>query len=47
MLNLPSGVVPTTQVNMDEANYKDGLGDEFEHFANKAMQGSAGMPVGV
>lgn len=47
MLGLPSGVVPTTQVNMDEASYKDGQGDEFEYYANRAMEGSAGLPVGV
>jgi fatty acid amide hydrolase len=47
MLGLPAGVVPITQVNMDETHYKDGQNDEFEYHANKAMQESTGMPVGV
>jgi fatty acid amide hydrolase len=47
ILDVPSGVVPITQVNIDETSYHDGLKDDFEYYANRAMQGAAGMPLGV
>lgn len=47
ILELASGVVPVSQVNVDESSYKDGQGDSFEHHAKQAMLNSAGMPVGV
>jgi hypothetical protein len=47
MLDMPSGVVPVTQVNFDETSYKDNVGDVFSHQAHHAMANSSGMPVGV
>lgn len=44
---MPSGVVPTGMVNIDETSYKDNIGDAFESYANQAMKESAGMPTGV
>jgi len=47
VLGMPSGVVPTGLVNIDETTYKDDVGDAFESHANQAMKESAGMPTGV
>jgi len=47
MLDMPSGVVPITQVNFDETFFKDSVGDVFSHQANSVMINSIGMPVGV
>lgn len=44
---MPAGVVPTSQVNIDETNYKDDKNDSFEYSAKGAMKDSAGMPTGV
>ena len=47
MLGMPSGVVLVTQVNIDEASYKDSVNDSFTHYADQAMANSGGMPIGV
>ena len=31
VLDMPSGVVPVTQVNFDETSFKDSIGDVFTH----------------
>lgn len=47
ILGMPAGVVPSSQVNIDETSYSDGLNDSFEHFARLSMGDAAGMPTGV
>jgi hypothetical protein len=47
VLDMPAGVVPQSQVNIDETSYKNEVKDNFEHHAGKAMKDSAGMPIGV
>ena len=47
LFNFPCGVLPVTTVRDDEQTY-DGGGDlSFQRAAHAAMQGSAGLPVGV
>jgi len=47
VLGMPAGVVPSSQVNIDETGYSDGIKDAFEHYARSSMKEAAGMPTGV
>ena len=47
MLCYASGAVPITTVREDEQYFEDFFDDKFTKAANQAMQGAAGMPVGI
>jgi Asp-tRNA(Asn)/Glu-tRNA(Gln) amidotransferase A subunit family amidase len=52
MLDWPTGVVPVTTIQTDEAHYRkedlpENQRDSTADVAAKIMQGSEGMPIGV
>lgn len=49
LLDFPAGTVPVTTVREDECKYEcpSSQDDRFAAAARRAMQGSAGLPVGV
>ena len=47
VLGMPAGVVPSSQVNIDETTYNDEIRDNFEYYARMCMKDSAGLPTAV